>query len=66
MPRNKYKEATTGELVTELVVQTVKSVKETNTTRGLTKKTGKELDSIISELVGRKILTEEQAEKIKK
>jgi hypothetical protein len=66
MPRNKYKEATTGELVTELVVQTVKAVKETNTTRGLTKKTGKELDSIISELVGRKILTEEQAEKIKK
>lgn len=66
MPRNKYKEATTGELVTELVVQTVKAVKETNTTRGLTKKTGKELDSIISELVDRKILTEEQAEKIKK
>lgn len=66
MPRNKYKEATTGELVTELVVQTVKAVKEINTTRGLTKKTGKELDSIISELVDRKILTEEQAEKIKK
>lgn len=66
MPRNKYKEATTGELVTELVIQTVQSVKEINTTRGLTKKTVKELDSIISELVDRKILTEEQAERIQK
>ena len=59
------KTATVGELVTELTVLTVKSVKEVNSTRGLTKKTEKELDAILSELSNRGILTEEQVEKIK-
>lgn len=60
------KSATVGELIVELCRLTVQSVKEVNSTRGLTKKTAESEDKVLKELCDRGILTEEQIEQISK
>ena len=60
------KSATIGELITEFYKLTVKSVKEINSSRGLSKQTGTALDAIIEEFRDRGILTDEQVEEINK
>lgn len=66
MSMKKHQSATIGELVVEFSRLTVASVNEINSARGLTKKTEKELDSIIEELVKRKVITKEQANKVRR
>lgn len=60
------KTATTGDIITELILGEIRATKEVNSTRGLTKKTATELHKMYQELLKREVLTEEQVQKLNK
>lgn len=66
MTKREIKELTTSELIRRLVMNERCVCKEVNSRRGLTKRTEREMELLLSECKERELLTEEDAQNILK